>query len=181
MLSITKHMEIHASYWDYLSPHQRDLIREGSYIYQEIFADGRYNFQDYSFIVFPFAKAFEGFIKQFLLDMHLISERQYNSDHIRVGRLLSPEAHYAHNDSIYERLTHLVGKEAADMIWMTWKYCRNQVFHYYPHNSKSLSLNEAKERIHLVLSTITTCYDVLKYIRHKNNSEMASRDMLNTQ
>ena len=172
-------MDTHTSYWDYLSPHQRDLVREGSYIYQEIFADGRYNFQDYSFIVFPFAKAFEGFIKQFLLDMHLITNQQYNSDHIRVGRLLSPEAnHYVHEDSIYQKLSYMIGKDAADMIWMTWKYCRNQVFHYYPHNSKCLSLNEAKERIHLVLSTMTTCYNVLKHIQKKNEPEIAYQDRL---
>ncbi len=172
-------MEIHTSYWDYLSPHQRDLIREGSYIYQEIFADGRYNFQDYSFIVFPFAKAFEGFIKQFLLDVHLITESQYNSDHIRVGRLLSPETHYMYEDSIYQKLAQMIGRDAADMIWTTWKYCRNQVFHYYPHNNKSLSLNEAKERIHLTLSTITTCYNLLKHIKSKNSLDIAYQDRLN--
>lgn len=176
-----QHMDRHSSYWDYLSPHQRDLIREGSYIYQEIFADGRYNFQDYSFIVFPFAKAFEGFIKQFLLDIGLITDQQYNSDHIRVGRLLSPEGnHYIHEESIYQRLVHIIGKDAADMIWMTWKYCRNQVFHYYPHNNKSLSLNEAKERIHLVLSTITTCYNMLKQIHSKTISGPAHQDLLST-
>lgn len=158
------------SYWDYLSPHQRDLIREGSYIYQEIFSDGRYNFQDYSFIVFPFAKAFEGFIKQFLLDIGLISNQQYNSDHIRVGKLLSPESsHYVRDDSIYSHLVHNTGKDAADMIWMTWKYCRNQVFHYYPHNNKSLSLIEAKERIHLIISTITTCHNLLKNLKSQGN------------
>lgn len=172
-------MSDHSSYWDYLSPHQRDLIREGSYIYQEIFSDGSYNFQDYSFVVFPFAKAFEGFIKQFLLDIHLINRQQYNSDHIRVGKLLSPETgHYMHNDSIYNQLSNIIGKDAADTIWITWKYCRNQVFHYYPHNSKSLTLNEAKERIHLVLSTISTCYNVLKQIHVKNNQEIASYDSL---
>lgn len=173
-------MDNNSSYWDYLSPHQRDLIREGSYIYQEIFADGRYNFQDYSFIVFPFAKAFEGFIKQFLLDVHLITESQYNSDHIRVGRLLSPDTnHFVYEDSVYQKLAHMIGKDAADMIWTTWKYCRNQVFHYYPHNSKSLSLNEAKERIHLTLSTITTCYNLLKHIKSERTPDIAYQDLLN--
>lgn len=150
-------------YWDYLSPHQRDLIREGSYIYQEIFSDGKYSFQDYSFIVFPFAKAFEGFIKQFLLDIGAINYQQYNSDHIRVGRLLSPEvSHFTQHDSVYEKIGRIFGLDMANTIWMTWKFCRNQVFHYYPHNSRLLTLNEARERIHLILSTIKTCHEALK-------------------
>lgn len=168
------------TYWDYLSPHQRDLIREGSYIYQEIFIDGRYGFQDYSFIVFPFAKAFEGFIKQFLLDVRLINTAQYNSDHIRVGKLLSPEKHhYVRDDSVYPKLIQIVGKDVADMIWMTWKYCRNQVFHYYPHNSKSLDLNEARERVHLILNTMTTCYKVLKHVQQKESPDIVYPSSLN--
>ncbi len=170
-----------ASYWDYLSPHQRDLIREGSYIYQEIFADGRYNFQDYSFIVFPFAKAFEGFIKQYLLDMGLITDQQYNSDHIRVGKLLSPEQNtFTHNDSIYPQLIKKAGKDTADMVWMTWKYCRNQVFHYYPHNNKSLSLIEAKERIQLIVTTITTCYNMLKHLHRQQEKYLSYQSNSNT-
>lgn len=172
------------SYWDYLSPHQRDLLREGSYLYQEIFKDGKYNFQDYSFLVFPFAKAFEGFIKQYLLDIGVISDIQYRSDHIRIGKLLSPEFNnkYQKDDSIYSLLVQIVGKDLCDMIWMTWKYCRNQVFHYYPHNNKSLSLNEAKERIDLIVSTLTTCYKSLLVHQHENTRKLSShREIITAQ
>jgi len=166
-------------YWDYLSPHQRDLIREGSYIYQEIFSDGKYNFQDYSFLVFPFAKAFEGFIKQFLLDISFISYQQYNSDHIRIGRLLCPElASPMHGESIYSKLVNLFSKDFADMIWTTWKFCRNQVFHYYPHNSKSLDLNGAKERIHMILTTMSSCYNSLNDHKTKSNDKFDRQNNL---
>lgn len=171
----------HVPYWDYLSPYQRDLIREGSFLYQEVFTRGTYTFQDYSFVVFPFAKAFEGFIKQFLLDLRLISHEQYNSDHIRIGKLLSPElAHNTRDYSLYPELVRLLGREATDMVWMTWKFCRNQVFHYYPHNSKAINLIEAKERVHLVLSTIHSCHDMLQRITHERNLHSASQDNLHS-
>jgi hypothetical protein len=175
----TNRMSHHVPYWDYLSPYQRDLIREGSFLYQEVFTRGTYTFQDYSFVVFPFAKAFEGFIKQFLLDLKLITHEQYNSDHIRIGRLLSPEPAYGfRDDSLYPNLTRLLGREATDMVWMTWKFCRNQVFHYYPHNCKALNLNEAKERVHLVLSTIHACHDILQRQSLKVNLNSASQNTL---
>lgn len=170
---------VHDHYWDYLSLHQRDLVREGSYIYQEIFSDGKYNFQDYSFVVFPFAKAFEGFIKQLLLDIGAISYEQYNSDHIRIGKLLSPELSRINpRESVYQIVADYFGVENADMIWETWKYCRNQVFHYYPHNSKYLTLNEAKERIHLILSTIKACHKALSdYQRDNQNTSDYQRSL----
>lgn len=154
----------HLSYWDYLSPHQQDLIREGGFLYQEIFATNTYSFRDYSFIVFPFAKAFEGFIKKFLLDIGLITIEQYNSDHIRIGKLLSPERlnNRMYSSSIYTQLSDSIGSVTAEKLWLTWKYCRNQVFHYYPHNSKSIDLIGAKERIHMILTTMTACYNALQ-------------------
>ncbi len=150
-----------ATFWDYLSPYQRDLIREGSYLYQEVFENNKYNFKDYAFLVFPFAKAYEGFMKQFLLDDGLISESQYHSDHIRIGLLLCPDIPDYDQRSIYARIAGKNGSELAESMWTTWKYCRNQVFHYYPHNSKAIDLIGAKERIEMILMTINSCYKAL--------------------
>ena len=154
-------MSTHAAFWDYLSPSQKDLIREGSYLYQEIYANNKYAFVDYSFVVFPFAKAYEGFLKKFLLEMRCIGEEQYNSDYIRLGRLLSPDLADTVGSSIYSELASKVGDHLTDMIWNTWKFCRNQVFHYYPHNYKSLPLNEAENRVHMILKTIKYCHQAL--------------------
>lgn len=171
----------HLTYWDYISPNQRDLIREGSYLYQEVYKDGVYSFQDYSFLVFPFAKAFEGFIKQFLLDIGLIDTVQYSSDHIRVGKLLSPDTQqFPRDQSMYSALVHAMGEDVSNMIWMTWRYCRNQVFHYFPHNKQSLSLNEARERINLILTTMSTCYNSLLSKRHSHHEKNALHDRTNS-
>lgn len=159
-----------ATFWDYLSPYQKDLIREGSYLYQEVFDNNKYNFRDYAFLVFPFAKAYEGFIKQFLLDVGLISETQYRSDHIRIGLLLCPELPDYDKRSIYAAIAGRHGVKLAEGMWSTWKYCRNQVFHYYPHNDKAIDLIGAKERIEMILKTINLCHKALKRNNLKSDS-----------
>lgn len=168
-------MVFDATFWDYLSPHQKDLIREGSYLYQEVFVNSKYTFKDYSFIVFPFAKAYEGFLKQFLLDINLITESQYRSDHIRLGLLLCPDLPIYDERSVYKRIVNIKGDKLAEMMWTTWKFCRNQVFHYYPHNSKSIGLSEAKERVQMILMTINSCYKSLSSIKNEKNNS-ADRD-----
>jgi len=154
-------MSFDATFWDYLSPYQKDLVREGSFLYQEVFENSKYTFKDYAFLVFPFAKAYEGFLKQFLLDIGLITQTQYKSDHIRLGLLLCPDLPKYDERSVYGRIVISKGKDLADAMWLTWKYCRNQVFHYYPHNSKSIDLIRAKERIQMILMTINSCYKAL--------------------
>ncbi|MFO0703384.1 MAG: hypothetical protein U0525_01530 [Patescibacteria group bacterium] len=162
-------MHFDANFWDYLSPFQKDLIREGSYLYQEIFNDNKYSFKDYSFVVFPFAKAYEGFVKQFLNDSGFITRDQYMSDHTRVGLLLCPELKADDNRSVYRQISSKYGNITASSMWETWKFCRNQVFHYYPHNNKSIDLNGARERIHMLLITIQHCHTELnKRTREKD-------------
>lgn len=155
-------MALDTNFWDYLSPYQKDLIREGSFLYQEVFDKSEYSFVDYAFLVFPFAKAYEGFLKQFLFDTDLISIKEYNSNHIRLGLLLCPDLPSYDRRSIYLEIVGKCGSDLAGKMWETWKYCRNQVFHYYPHNSKAINLIGAKERIQMILLTINTCYIRLK-------------------
>lgn len=73
------------SWYLYLQPPERELIQ----ISLELLArEERLNssFSDYSFIVFPFAKAYEGFLKKFFYDMSLISRDVYESHRFRIGR-----------------------------------------------------------------------------------------------
>ncbi|MEK7523241.1 MAG: hypothetical protein AAB569_06655, partial [Patescibacteria group bacterium] len=53
-----------SAFWSYLSQGQKDLLEEGLYLMDDIIRDHAYQFKDYSFLVFPFAKAYEGFLKQ---------------------------------------------------------------------------------------------------------------------
>ncbi len=129
--------------WRYLSENQRQLIADGEKVLSDInhFKD----VSDYSFMIFPFAKAYEGFLKQLLLDLGVIGKSDYYGDEIRIGRILNP--HYRDKDSVYERLAEdrRAGRKLAGLLWDVWKKGRNQVFHYYPHNFKKLTYEEADE------------------------------------
>ena len=155
--------------WNYLSKGQRDLIEQGRYMMKNVVEDSKFTFSDYSFVVFPFAKAYEGFLKQILLDLKFIDERDYVSDHFRIGKVLSPNlVRKLGNKSVYKKICDSVGCDLSDEIWDTWKIGRNQVFHYFPHNLKSLSLQEAQDIIENILMTMDTVVKKLKIQKVKN-------------
>lgn len=141
--------------WEYLSQPQKDLINQGKFIIEEIIEEGKYSFTDYSFVVFPFAKAYEGFLKQLLLDVGFISEEEYGSDHFRLGKVLSPNLELKlGNRSVYRKICDNASYQLSDDIWEAWKIGRNQVFHYFPHNIKSLSFKEASDIILMLIGTM---------------------------
>ncbi len=121
----------------------------------DVMRDGKYHFNDYSFMVFPFAKSYEGFLKQLFKDIKFISHLDYISDHLRLGKLMSPNlAEKLGDRSLYFKMTSAVGKEFADKVWQTWKIGRNQTFHYFPHNFNALHFEEAENIIDQILKTM---------------------------
>ena len=157
-MSVDKYGE----FWNYLSQPQKDLILQGDYITQEVIEDGKYEFKDYSFLVFPYAKAYEGFLKQLFKDIHFISHLDYISDHLRLGKLMSPNLMGRLGDrSLYKRIKENATVELADKIWDTWKGGRNQIFHYFPHNLKAITYQEAQEIIATIISTMQASYEKL--------------------
>lgn len=149
--------------WKYMSKGQRDLLEQGKYLLDDVIKHGKYEFRDYSFLVFPFAKAYEGFLKQILLDVEFISRLDYVSDHFRLGKVLSKNLVRKLGDkSVYQKIVEFSGVELADNIWETWKKCRNEVFHYFPHNVRSLSLPEAEEIIAKIMKTMEMAVVQLK-------------------
>lgn len=149
--------------YNYLSQTQKDLISEGRYLMDEVIKDYAYNFKDYSFLIFPFAKAYEGFLKQLFRDTGFISHLDYISDHLRLGKLLSPHLIGRLGDrSLYKKIQIASTTETADMIWQTWKSGRNQIFHYFPHNYKAVSFEEARQIIEAIISTMETAYQKLQ-------------------
>ena len=114
-------------------------------------------FHDYSFVVFPAAKAYEGFLKKVFLDLGFISEDEYYGKRFRVGKALNPqlEKRLREKESVYDRIVHFCGgKHLADKMWNTWKTCRNLLFHWFPDEKRAISLPEAKTSINLVIDTI---------------------------
>ena len=134
-----------SQFWLYLSQGQKDLLDEGLYLMDDIIRDHAYQFKDYSFLVFPFAKAYEGFLKQIFKDKKLISRLDYISDHLRLGKLMSPNLiGKLGENSLYKKIQEQYSQELADKVWNVWKNGRNQIFHYFPHNIKAISFSESR-------------------------------------
>lgn len=117
---------------------------------------------DYSFLVAPVAKAYEGFLKDYFLKIGIINDDDYQSDHFRVGKTLNPSLRYK-RFSIYQKLAnlHKNGEELAEILWTAWKFGRNEIFHYFPQAIKNLSRQEAEDRIQMVLEAIIKASEFL--------------------
>lgn len=148
---------------NYISEGQSDLLHEGLNLLRNARADTQGNFKDYSFVVFPFAKAYEGFLKQVFLDAHYITRRDYYSQYFRIGKVLSPNlVRRLGNQSVYKKIHDRHGAELSEKIWQTWKKGRNEVFHYFPHNLHSLTFNEAEKIVLNILQTMESAVSVMR-------------------
>jgi len=136
----------------YLSPQQDALINDVAIVLKCLEHN---HINDYSFIVAPISKAYEGYLKDFFLKTKVIDRYSYESDRFRVGKTLNPSLRYK-RFSIYQKLANLSeeGEELAEKLWTAWKYGRNEIFHYFPNNIKNLSRAEAEERIAMLLEAI---------------------------
>ncbi len=136
-------------FWSYLSDGQKGLIEEGMYLLADLRDHPDVNITDFSYLVFPFAKAYEGFLKKIFLDCGFITQQQYESDHFRIGRALNPYLEKSLRlESVYDKIiSNCRDKSLADQLWDMWKRGRNLVFHYFPHNLKALTFAEANEII----------------------------------
>jgi hypothetical protein len=120
------------------------------------------NFADYSFIVFPMAKAYEGFLKDFFLKIGLINQQTYTDKRFRIGKAINPDISPSHRDNewLYDEIAHMCGPELSREMWNTWLECRNQLFHYFPGNEKRIVLSEAERKIEMIanmMNGMTRC------------------------
>lgn len=146
-------------WWEFLQEDQRDLFKETE-VLTGMF-EARYKedpaklgeFIDYSFLVFPAAKAYEGFLKKFFLTMGFITREEYAGKHFRIGRALNPSLDkiLREQEGVYDRIAeYCQGKELADLLWDTWRTSRNQTFHWFPGEANTVTFEEAKARIGMV-------------------------------
>lgn len=165
-----KAIDHYGEFWKYLSQNQKDLILEGQYLMNDIIKDNAYHFKDYSFLVFPFAKAYEGFLKQLFRDIKFISHLDYISDHLRLGKLMSPNLVEKLGDkSLYSKIENSCGRDFAETLWQSWKLGRNQIFHYFPHNLRAISFIEAEDVINKLLITMEQAYTRLYFNASEKN------------
>jgi len=104
---------------------------------------------DYSFIVFPMAKAYEGFLKKVFFDLGFINNRQYRGDRFRIGRALNPNLPKRYRwDWVWGKMVTFCGGEELPLeMWEVWKRARNRIFHYFPDHQEFISLEEASELV----------------------------------
>ena len=136
----------------FVSAEQKKLLTDTQTIIKSLSQD---HIHDYSFLVAPMAKAYEGYLKDFFLKIGIIDQEGYESDRFRVGKTLNPSLRYK-RFSIFQKLIdlHPEGEALAEILWSAWKLGRNEIFHYFPNNLKQLTFAEAQERIDMVLKAI---------------------------
>ncbi len=147
-------------WWNYLQNDIKDLLGE-SFLLLEKSKTWRKKFHDYSFVVFPASKAYEGFLKKLLLDTGLISEKDYYGKHFRIGKSLNPSLDVKYRDEswVYDSLADFCkSEELPKKLWKTWKTARNLVFHWFPNEVNAITLPEAEDRVRLVIESIDLVY-----------------------
>ena len=140
-------------WWDYLEHDLQELLMEADLLLKKV---GKWDkkFHDYAFIVFPAAKAYEGFLKKLFLDLGFITETQYTGKRFRVGKSLNPslEKHLRARYSIYDKLVEFCegDRGLADVLWNTWRECRNTLFHWFPKEKNAIDYEEAQEKVSVI-------------------------------
>lgn len=143
-------------WWNYLDRVQQDLIRQSLYLIEDEEKKSR-ALSDYSFVVFPAAKAYEGFLKKLFFDLGLIDRNQFSGERFRIGRALNPAIFKEYpQESVYEKLNRFCGGEAIpEKLWKTWKTSRNLVFHFFPEKGNLVIFPEAKKRVEEIVDAIS--------------------------
>lgn len=150
-------------WWDYVGEDLQELLKSSQVLINKV-GVWEEKFHDYSFVVFPAAKAYEGFLKKLFLDLGFITGEEYYGKRFRVGKALNPnlEKELRH-ESVYDKIIHFCqGPELADRLWETWKEGRNLVFHWFPKEKNVLSFAEAKARVVSIVESMDAAFKECK-------------------
>src|SRR3972149_6448102 len=153
-------------WWGYLEEDLQELLSEAELLDSKVDKWG-VPFHDYAFIVFPAAKAYEGFLKKLFLDLGFITEDDFYGKRFRIGKALNPslEANLR-QESVYDKLVHFCGGPSlADKLWETWKLSRNLVFHWFPKEKNAITLPEAKDRLGMIIDSLDASFKECKIER----------------
>jgi len=140
-----------------LEPSQHELVQLSLSLWDQE-TQIKSEWVDYSFVVFPMAKAYEGFLKSYFLHQGLITESVYRSRRFRIGRALNPDIRpeYRNGEWLYDELEQRCSPQTAQLLWDTWLSCRNQIFHYFPDKVNYLSLKQAEHSLAMILAAMST-------------------------
>lgn len=153
-------------WWNYLEQDLQKLLETSVFLISAVESWGtdlpgeEKKFDDYAFVIFPAAKAYEGFLKKMFLDLKFITEEDYFGKHFRIGRSLNPSLpREIRKDEVYEKIVkYCGGKGLADNLWETWRVCRNLTFHWFPNEKNTVTLQEAIDRVNMIISAIDEAF-----------------------
>lgn len=147
--------------WQFLPAEQQQLINDCEKLIEDAQSHPQ-KLSDYSYLVFPVAKMYEGFLKKLFLDLGLVTEERYQSEHFRIGSALNPNLpQHLKIESLYDQvLSHLKNQSVVDDLWQAWKRGRNSLFHYFPGHLVRLTLNEAQETIDFMIESMKRAVEI---------------------
>lgn len=154
MVDLTKRI-----WWEYVGPDLQELMLQ-SYDLLRV-STTLDSYHDYSFIVFPMSKAYEGFLKKIFLDMNFIDMAEYEGTRFRIGKALNPSLDPKARDEqwVYGKLAKYCGGEALpDELWAAWRECRNLLFHWFPKESRDIGRVEAGDKLDQVVKAIDAVF-----------------------
>lgn len=145
-------------WWEYLGEDLQKLFLTSQFLFSVVeswgadLPGGKHEFHDFSFVVFPAAKAYEGFLKKLFLELNFITEDDYYGKHFRIGKALNPSLEKElRREGVYDKLVkYCGGQELADTLWDTWKESRNLIFHWFPNEKNTITLIEAGQRLDMI-------------------------------
>ena len=153
-------------WWAYLGNDLQRLLLTSEFLFTVVgswgadLPGGKKQFHDYSFVVFPAAKAYEGFLKKLFLDLNFITEEDYYGKHFRIGKALNPSLPREYRrKGVYDKIVkYCQGESLADKLWEAWRLSRNLTFHWFPNEKNALTLAEAGQRVDMIISVIDEAF-----------------------
>ena len=151
-------------WWGYVEEDIRELLLTAQLLINKV-GGWEEKFHDYAFVVFPAAKAYEGFLKKLFLDLGWITENDYFGKRFRIGKALNPslEPELRQREGVYDKIVEFCrGRELADELWEVWKQARNSTFHWFPKEKNAISYDEAKEKVVMVIEAMDAAFEKCK-------------------
>lgn len=155
-------------WWGHLDGDLQQLLKESGLLLARV-SSWKEEFLDYSFVVFPAAKAYEGFLKTLFLNLGFITKDEYLGKKFRVGKSLNPalEWNIRKKESVYDKIVKYCGaKKLADTLWETWRESRNLLFHWFANERNVITFEEAREKIDNILNAMDMAFKECKIEEH---------------
>lgn len=148
------------AWWYWIDEGVGELLKQSVVMINEV-PEWSEKYHDYSFVVFPAAKAYEGFLKKLFFEMGFITAADYSGKRFRIGKALNPylDVELRSLESVYDRIAkYCGGKDLADLLWNAWINCRNQLAHWFPNEKNAIDFEEAKKRVAEILTAMDAAF-----------------------